>query len=231
MKQAITRSLVFRFDYFLRSLPIDALGRRCEQLMRAAEKEVAHLEKEVREFEGLPTEPENEGDVLPPVTIPPFFEMKKRRILSAKTKAEEGRKELAAKVEDVAAQIKARQEELKALTHGTAYNGPSFNQPSTKSTSKREPEAPPSLDPSEDDSPKGAEGPDGEYVPFPEYDGSSEPVDWKKPFGQYCARKRKSVKATLSDEERNDKVSQRHGFDTPRLLRISRNYRKKSNQS
>lgn len=35
----------FRFDYFLRSCSADALGKRCEALMKAAEKEDAEWHK------------------------------------------------------------------------------------------------------------------------------------------------------------------------------------------
>ena len=182
--------------------------------MRAAEKEVALLEKEVRENAGLRTEPAEEGAVLPPITIPPYNEMKKRRILFAKTKAEQGRRELAAKVADIAAQIKARQAELEAVTQGQAYHGTSFSQSrkngNTKNNISKAEVATmaASREVSENEAESaGAVGPDGELVAFPLYDGSAEPVEWKRAFGQYCARKRKSVKATLSDEERRDKVS------------------------
>jgi hypothetical protein len=37
---AIRRCDRFRFDYFLRSCTADNLGKRCEQLMRAAESEL-----------------------------------------------------------------------------------------------------------------------------------------------------------------------------------------------
>ncbi|CAN0505599.1 unnamed protein product, partial [Scytosiphon promiscuus] len=38
-------SVRFRFDYFLRSCSADALGKRCEALMKAAEKEDAEWHK------------------------------------------------------------------------------------------------------------------------------------------------------------------------------------------
>eukprot|EP00903_Cladosiphon_okamuranus_P016661 g15364.t1 len=45
VKAAIRRSDRFRFDYFLRSCSADALGKRCEALMKAAEKEDAEWHK------------------------------------------------------------------------------------------------------------------------------------------------------------------------------------------
>ena len=57
---SIRRSSQFRFDYFLKSLPIEQTGKRCEQLMRAArKKEVKHMEKQAIE------EAEAEGHTLP----------------------------------------------------------------------------------------------------------------------------------------------------------------------
>ncbi|CAM9610593.1 unnamed protein product [Ascophyllum nodosum] len=45
VKAAIRRSARFRFDYFLRSCSADALGKRCEALMKAAEKEDSEWHK------------------------------------------------------------------------------------------------------------------------------------------------------------------------------------------
>jgi SWI/SNF-related matrix-associated actin-dependent regulator of chromatin subfamily A member 5 len=45
VKRAIRRCDRFRFDYFLRSCSAENLGKRCEQLMRAAEKENAEYER------------------------------------------------------------------------------------------------------------------------------------------------------------------------------------------
>ena len=78
---AIRRSPDFRFDYYLRSLTIDALGRRCEQLMKAAEKEVEQMEKKAREDAGLSASDENgQADKIgtepstesPPIKLPRF---------------------------------------------------------------------------------------------------------------------------------------------------------------
>lgn len=189
IKYAISQNPNFRFDYFLRSLPITDLSRRCEQLMKAAEKEVEHLEKAAREFANLPTEPIEEGRPLPPIEIPPYKLMRKLRKEAAKTKAEAERSELESKVIDIAAQIKEKQQRLKALNEGSLLVDES-NPDQVKEVET-----------------EGFVGPNGEFVAFPTYDGSSEPIDWKKPFGQFCSKQRRVVKATLSDEQKKDKVS------------------------
>ncbi|KAL9188329.1 hypothetical protein ACHAXT_006707 [Thalassiosira profunda] len=79
IKFAIRRSSNFRFDYFLKSLPPDAIGRRCEQLMRAAEKEVEHMEKQAAE------EAEKEGRTLPPgeIQLPMWKEQQAKKRANA----------------------------------------------------------------------------------------------------------------------------------------------------
>jgi hypothetical protein len=52
----------------------------------------------------------------------------------------------------------------------------------------------------------GAEGPDGEFVPFPEYDGLEPPKDCKKAFTHFCNGTRKDVKKSLDPSLRKDKV-------------------------
>merc|ERR1712007_342285 len=75
IKFAIRRSSNFRFDYFLKSLHPEVIGRRCEYLMRAAEKEVDALEKQVVE------EAEQEGRTLPPgeIKLPMFKELQAKK--------------------------------------------------------------------------------------------------------------------------------------------------------
>ena len=99
IRLAVRRNPLFRFDYFLRSLPFDQIGKRCEQLMKFAKQEVEHLEKQYREDHGLPTEPETEGAVLPPVELPTF------RILQ-----EERRKSLAGRNKESVRHAKAMEE-------------------------------------------------------------------------------------------------------------------------
>jgi hypothetical protein len=52
----------------------------------------------------------------------------------------------------------------------------------------------------------GAEGPDGEFVKFPDYDGQEPPRDCKKAFTHFCNGTRKSVKKALDSSLRKDKV-------------------------
>lgn len=161
--------------------------------MKAAEKEVEHLEKVAREFSDLPTEPVEEGRPLPPVEIPPYQTMRKLRRAAAKSKAEKERSELESKVVDIASQIKEKQKRLKALNEGSLLVETANSDAIIDGMNESEAD--------------GFVGPDGKFLAFPEYDGSTKPIDWKKPFGQFCSKQRKAVKATLSDEQKKDKVS------------------------
>jgi len=108
IKMAIRRSQTFRFDYFFKSLPSEALGRRCEQLMRAAEREVEQLEKEAREGAGL-----IEEDVE--IKLPTFKEAqeKKRAKALEEYKSEERRLEIS--IEEIESQMEQIQNRLKVL--------------------------------------------------------------------------------------------------------------------
>jgi SWI/SNF-related matrix-associated actin-dependent regulator of chromatin subfamily A member 5 len=192
---AIRRSPKFRFDYFLRSLPIDMIGRRCEHLMRAALKEVEQLEKKVREDEGLPVEVED-GSEPPPVVLPKFKDMQKR-IRQQKTERREKEKIiLEKKVEDLEAQITEILDRLKAL---------SKDPEASKENRRTSNNAPNSEEPVVFDESKAALGPDGEVAEFPEYDGSDPPKEPKKTFALFCNKMRKQVKASLNLEERKEK--------------------------
>jgi SWI/SNF-related matrix-associated actin-dependent regulator of chromatin subfamily A member 5 len=201
IKMAIRRSPKFRFDYFLRSLPIDMIGRRCEHLMRAALKEVEQLEKKVREDEGLPVDVED-GSELPPVVLPKFKDMQKRIRQEKMEIREKEKKILEKKVEDLEAQITEIQDRLKALSKDPEASK------ENRRTSSNTP-APSSIRPTEEaldfDESKAALGPDGEVVEFPEYDGSEPPKEPKKTFALFCNRMRKQVKASLDPEDRKDK--------------------------
>jgi hypothetical protein len=52
----------------------------------------------------------------------------------------------------------------------------------------------------------GALGPEGEFAPFPDYDGSEEPRENKKAFTHFCNGTRREVKASLDPLHRKDKV-------------------------
>jgi len=184
--------------------------------MRAAEKEVEQLERTAREAAGLPVEPENEGDPLPPIEIPPFRVLQRERIVSRKTKAETERKQLECKVDEIEAQIRAAKERLKALSDGATavrvspVQGDNATEKESTATRKRAESTvdddAPAADSGRSDDDNGAAGPDGVYVEFPEYDGSEPPTDWKKPFTQYCNRTKKSVKAQMDPADRKNKA-------------------------
>ena len=209
IKMAVRRNPNFRFDYFLRSLPVELLGKRCEQLMKAAEKEVEHYEHITREAQGLPTEAEP-GKTLPPVELPKFRVLQQQLRAGVKAKHEKIRQELQNKVNDLQSQIDAFQSRLKEINHG-APGRPAPARSSTTSTPRHTPvntvtETVKSSSQEETTSDKpGAPGGDGSFVEFPEYDGTEAPADWKKPFTQFCLKTRREVKASLDPEERRDK--------------------------
>ncbi|KAG7359848.1 SNF2-related protein [Nitzschia inconspicua] len=202
IKMAIRRSPKFRFDYFLRSLPIDMIGRRCEHLMRAALKEVEQLEKKVREDSGLPVEAEEDKE-LPPVLLPKFKEMQKRLRQEKIEKREKEKKVLQAKVDDLEAQMQEIQDRLKALSKDPEAS--KENRRLQSNTGATTPSVPVPEDAVDIDETKAALGPNGEVVEFPYYDGSEPPKEPKKTFAWFCNRTRKEVKASLNPEERKDK--------------------------
>ncbi|KAL3909677.1 MAG: hypothetical protein SGILL_007994, partial [Bacillariaceae sp.] len=120
IKMAIRRSPKFRFDYWLRCLPIDAIGRRCEHLMRLALKEVDQLERKAREDAGLPVEAED-GKELPPIVLPKFKEMQKKMRQEREEKRGKEKEVLEKKVDELDAQIKAIQDRLKFLSNPEAH--------------------------------------------------------------------------------------------------------------
>jgi hypothetical protein len=52
----------------------------------------------------------------------------------------------------------------------------------------------------------GAFGPNGDYINFPDYEGSAPPVEYKKPFTHFCIHTRNEVKASLDVADRKNKV-------------------------
>jgi len=182
--------------------------------MRHAEKEVEQLEKIAREEAGLPVEPENEGEPLPPIELPPFRVLQRQRRLAQKVKADKERKELEEKVAEIEAQIQAANDRLKALNEGSTVVRVS---PEHEENSEKEDHR--SRDALGGEGGReisamamdrdGALGPDGSFVEFPAYDGGEPPTEWKKPFTHYCNKTRKNVKARLSPEDRKNKVRRR----------------------
>ncbi len=111
IKFAIRRSHHFRFDYFFKSLTVEAIGRRCEQLMRAAEKEVEAMEKLAIE------EAEKEGRTLTPgeIKLPMFKESQAKKRAEQQKKFLEERATLEQNVVDIDEQIMQIQKALRDL--------------------------------------------------------------------------------------------------------------------
>lgn len=195
--------------------------------MKAAEKEVEQLEKEVREGSGFVSGPEHENESLPPIELPPFRVLQKQRHDAQRSKAEKERKALEEKVADIESQIRAAEARLKALNDDstTAVRESSISNESNASRSnvsaakEKEPSASDSavIVSADHEESTGAIGPGGEFVEFPPYDGNEPPNEWKKAFTQYCNSTKKDLKASLPPEDRKNKVRRidRYG-DTPR---------------
>ncbi|GKY95565.1 hypothetical protein MPSEU_000518000 [Mayamaea pseudoterrestris] len=203
IRMAIRRNPLFRFDYFFRSLPIDQLIRRCEQLAKAAKLEVEQIERKARESAGLPTDSFN-GEALPPIQLPKFRVYRLQQRKERAERAQREKQELEDKVADIESQIREVQARLKAINEGSviarlsplreelvpkqsvasAINGDSFSH--TDQILKGYIVA-------------------GTFKEFPAYDGSEKPIEWKKPFTHFCVRSRKDVKASLSPADRKNK--------------------------
>ena len=201
IKMAIRRSPKFRFDYYLRSLPIEMIGRRCEHLMRLALKEVDILERKAREDAGLPVEAED-GKELAPIVLPKYKDMQKRLRQERMEKRDKEKAVLEKKVDELDAQIKAIQDRLKVLSNPDAYQGNGRSSKPAPVLVPMEEEAEPL--PAFDES-KAALGPDNKVEEFPEYDGSEPPRENKKTFAWFCNKNRKDVKMSLKPEERKNK--------------------------
>lgn len=119
VKIAMRRSPEFRFDYYLRSLTTDAIGRRCEQLMKAAEKEIEHIMKKLQDDAGLGSvgieEEKKEVDQNVQITLPSYAEMKASQRQLEEEAAESEKKQLESKVDEIEGQIEEIQKRLKFL--------------------------------------------------------------------------------------------------------------------
>lgn len=111
---AIRRNPNFRFNYYMRSLPSDAIGRRCEQLMKAAEREIEAMEKKVREESGVAATAD-ENAPLEPVKLPRFKEIRAMKRQEAEKVVAEERKQLENKVDQIESQMESIQKRLKEL--------------------------------------------------------------------------------------------------------------------
>lgn len=208
VKMAVRRSPKFRFDYFMRSLPVDVLGRRCEHLMRAAVKEVEDLEKKARTVAGLPTVAE-EGEELRPIELSSFKEMKRKERETKRNEMEKERSQLEQNVEELETKMKEIQDRLKDLSkdvteghkENVLRNGDSKKRPRPA----EERAAAEETGEESSDDPNAAVGPDGSMVAFPDYDGSEPPKEAKKSFTHFCIHTRKEVKQSLNPVERKDK--------------------------
>jgi len=117
VKMAIRRSPDFRFDYYLRSLSTDLIGKRCEQLMKAAEKEVENLVKKFNLESNLPEDEKKEpyGDLSTQIQLPKFKVMKEIQLKQEEEAAEGERTQLEKKVEDIENHMEEIQNRLKYL--------------------------------------------------------------------------------------------------------------------
>jgi len=115
VKMAIRRSPDFRFDYYLRSLPTEAIGKRCEQLMKAAEKDVELMREKALNNKDSPMDT-GCPDYRPPIIdLPRFKELKEMRRKGAEEIVQLEMNELEGKVEEIENQIEEYQNRLKFL--------------------------------------------------------------------------------------------------------------------
>lgn len=111
---AVRRNPNFRFNYYMRSLPADAIGRRCEQLMKAAEREIESMEKKAREESGVAATTD-ENVPSEPVKLPRFKEIRAMKRQEADKVVAEERKQLENKVDQIESQMESIQKRLKEL--------------------------------------------------------------------------------------------------------------------
>jgi hypothetical protein len=203
---------------------MEVLGRRCEQLMRAAEREVEQLEKKVREESGMPVEAK-EGSTLQPIGLPSFKEMQRTIRLRKRQETEEEKKNLEQAVEGIEKEMKEIQERLKDLNKAAEVK---VNNNTNNTDSKKRPrpagnnvEEKKIEEASKVDESRGALGPDGDFIEFPEYDGVEAPRDPKKAFTQFCLSHRKQVKASLDPADRKNKVGSKCSIFSLLLFTLS----------
>lgn len=191
----------------MKSLPPEAIGRRCEQLMRAAEKEVEAMEKQMID------DAEKEGTPLPEgeIKLPMFNELQAKKRADAEKKFAEERATLEKNLSDIERQILEVQKALNQLDGVQSIK--SFFQKKTdgphnydKKRKNSEVDNKVDVEEAKEEKEGGAMGPDGKFVPFPDYDGTEEPHENKKAFTLFCKNTRKAVKSSLSAPERKNKV-------------------------
>ena len=114
---AIRRCRAFRFNYHMKSLTEEAIGRRCEQLMRSAVREVDHLETVYREENGMMVDAEDsDGPVeLEPVVLPKFSDILAQRQAKVEDEADAEQSRLEAKVHEIESEMEKIQARLRDL--------------------------------------------------------------------------------------------------------------------
>lgn len=170
--------------------------------MRAAEKEVEQLEKKYLEDSGLPMEPDESGK-LTPIQLPKHRLMIRQKMERDRREAERRQKELEDKVNDLSTQISNLQGRLKLKQLNEGASIVPHVSPDKKDEVHRVLEK---INDQPEEIASDAPGPGGDLIEFPQYDGAEPPVEWKKPFTQFCIRMRKEVKQSLSQEIRKDKA-------------------------
>lgn len=196
---AIRRSPKFRFDYFLRSLPVDSLGRRCEHLMRAAVKEVEDLEKRASEAVQIV-----DGKLSSLMSVK---ELKQKERESKANEMNREREKLEQNVEHLELLISDIQSRLKELSKDPNENKSVVDSSAHLKESRKRSR---STHETGENVANGMEndsdlGPDGTQVAFPEYDGSEPPKEARKAFTHFCIKNRKEIKRSLPEGGRKDK--------------------------
>jgi hypothetical protein len=170
--------------------------------MRAAEKEVEAMEKELIE------QAEREGRTLAPeeIKLPMFNDLQAKKRADAERMFADERLILENNLADIERQIRQVQKALHDLDGTQPIK--SFFQPVAEKArpSETNKKRKTSDVATEEEKEGGAMGPDG-WCAFPEYDGKEEPHENKKAFTLFCKATRKEVKNSLSYEERKNKVS------------------------
>lgn len=168
--------------------------------MRAAEKEVEAMEKQMIE------DAEKEGKPLPEgeIKLPMFNELQAKKRAAAERKFAEERATLEKNVSDIENQIAEVQRALNQLDGVQPIKN--FFQKKTETQAETRKRKTSEVDSKEEEKEGGAIGPEGKFVPFPEYDGKEEPHENKKAFTLFCKATRKEVKNSLSGAERKNKV-------------------------
>ena len=163
-----------------------ASRKKFEEEKQALEGKVDELEAQMKEIQQQLKDLTNQANLPPPPPPPPPPQPKPQK----ENKSSNG---------DTAKPAKKRARSIDEPTATENDNKSSPPAAASKSSSKKGPDSS-NFDPSQGDLV------DGEFVEFPEYDGTEEPKEPKKAFTQFCIRTRKEVKASLDESERKNKA-------------------------